>query len=588
MKPTLDRTTLAGLLLVVSLGLAWMAFSWRSTAQAGVAATQAFEAQQVLSRLAALRATAAEAALPEGTDPARSASAEHMAALRTVLAADAEQFSRQVALGVLLARYFDALAAAPEPGRRNAPAAQPADAQRLHERVRAAIDEMRTPAETAATALHQRSQDLAAQARYIVAGGAVVLLGGAALLWLRLRQQRAQLRRAEADRDAEHRAEQEASTVMDRLLDLVPEALGLIDAEGRFESVNAGADALWGWPEGALKGRACVELVAPEDQRRTEQAFAAWMKLAADAPVQQLRNRCKRKDGKLIQVQWRAVWLAEEHQLLFVAHDLTELEALRQQAPELSAAALQAKADAAQAAVQTDAARHLRADALATVGGTLLPAANSVLLNAQVLADGLAGTLTPEQNKRARAMRDTATMLQRYGEELRSLGQAESGSLLLAREAFDVSEAVNKVAATLRVQAQMKGLTLELQLADDLGYARGDTVRFERVLHNVIDWCVRQNSTGRIRVDAALAPPGRMQISVADGGQAEASEHRAHVLDFFAQDAALPQPLATVGDLGLAVSRRLAFAMGGTLDASGTPEGSITFVLALPSDTMGS
>jgi two-component system, sensor histidine kinase and response regulator len=210
-----------------------------------------------------------------------------------------------------------------------------------------------------------------------------------------------------------------------------------------------------------------------------------------------------------------------------------------------------------------------------------------VLLHAQVLADGLAGSLTPEQEKHARSMRDTALLLQRYGEALRALGQAESGGLELACEAFDVWEAVHKVAATLRVQAEMKGLALELQLAEDLGYARGDAARFERVLHQLIDWCIGGSDAGRITVAASLPGAGRLQVVVSDSGATTAVEARAQVLDFFAQDPALPQPLGHAGALGLAVARRIAHAMGATLAAEGRPEAAIRFVLTLPSDTLG-
>ncbi|MCX5208151.1 DUF4118 domain-containing protein [Kitasatospora sp. NBC_00240] len=107
-----------------------------------------------------------------------------------------------------------------------------------------------------------------------------------------------------------------------------------------------------------------------------------------------------------------------------------------------------------------------------------------------------------------------------------------------------------------------------------------DPPLLERVLANVITNALRHNAPGAPVLVAASHHAGRVEIRVVDRGPGIAPEDRDRVF----------LPFQRLGDtdnttgvgLGLALSRGLAEAMGGTLDVEDTPGGGTTMLLTLP------
>ena len=92
-----------------------------------------------------------------------------------------------------------------------------------------------------------------------------------------------------------------------------------------------------------------------------------------------------------------------------------------------------------------------------------------------------------------------------------------------------------------------------------------------------------------------MAPPAgagpRLRIAVTDSGPGIAPAERQRIFEPFTQGAAARLPEGAEGaegaggaGLGLAISRRLALAMGGNLQVQSAPGGGSTFVLELPAE----
>lgn len=116
----------------------------------------------------------------------------------------------------------------------------------------------------------------------------------------------------------------ERSLVMNRLvMDHSLDAICALDANGRFLQVSAASQAVWGVPANELVGRAYMDLVHPDDRGQTLRAAAAAM---AGQPVHDLRNRCVRRDGGEVVVQWSLGWSPQDRMLFAVARDVTALD----------------------------------------------------------------------------------------------------------------------------------------------------------------------------------------------------------------------------------------------------------------------
>jgi len=107
------------------------------------------------------------------------------------------------------------------------------------------------------------------------------------------------------------------SSVMDLLLD----AICVVDAQGRFIYVSAAGERIFGYPPEEMIGRRMIDLVFHEDRARTLNAVD---EIVAGQHKPHFENRYVRKDGSIVHIMWSARW-SEAHQVrVAVARDVTE------------------------------------------------------------------------------------------------------------------------------------------------------------------------------------------------------------------------------------------------------------------------
>ena len=132
----------------------------------------------------------------------------------------------------------------------------------------------------------------------------------------------------------------------DHVMDLLLDAVCVVDVQGRFVFVSAAGERIFGYPPEEMIGRPMIDFVFHEDRERTLQAVGEIVKGVA---FPHFENRYVRKNGERVHLMWSASW-SEAHQVrVAVARDVSELkraEALR--------SALFAMSEAAHAAENLD------------------------------------------------------------------------------------------------------------------------------------------------------------------------------------------------------------------------------------------
>ena len=114
----------------------------------------------------------------------------------------------------------------------------------------------------------------------------------------------------------------EQSLVMNRLvLENSLDVICVLDANGRFTQVSGASETVWGFAPAELVGRAYFDLAHPDDRGHTLREGAAVL---AGQPTVDFRNRVVRKDGRVVSMQWSAVWSARDRMMFAVARDVTE------------------------------------------------------------------------------------------------------------------------------------------------------------------------------------------------------------------------------------------------------------------------
>jgi diguanylate cyclase (GGDEF)-like protein/PAS domain S-box-containing protein len=106
------------------------------------------------------------------------------------------------------------------------------------------------------------------------------------------------------------------------VLDLMPDAVCVVDPEGRLLFVNASFQRIFGYAPEEVLGRQIFSLVHPDDlAMTTEQAE----RVMAGELQRHFRNRYVHKDGHTVDIQWSARWLPEHRVRIGVGHEVTEL-----------------------------------------------------------------------------------------------------------------------------------------------------------------------------------------------------------------------------------------------------------------------
>ena len=107
----------------------------------------------------------------------------------------------------------------------------------------------------------------------------------------------------------------------DKLLDLLLDVVCVVDKEGRFLSVSAASERVFGYRPEEMIGRTAFELMHPDD-RAASRALVERINLGQ--PSQDHENRYIHKDGHVIHIMWSAQWLEAEQVRVGVARDITE------------------------------------------------------------------------------------------------------------------------------------------------------------------------------------------------------------------------------------------------------------------------
>lgn len=106
------------------------------------------------------------------------------------------------------------------------------------------------------------------------------------------------------------------------VLDLVPDAVCVVDPEGRFLYVSASFERIFGYTPAEVLGRRTFDLLHPDDRAATIQQAAQVM---AGELQRHFRNRYIHKDGHAVDIQWSARWHPQHGVRIAVAREVTEL-----------------------------------------------------------------------------------------------------------------------------------------------------------------------------------------------------------------------------------------------------------------------
>jgi len=154
--------------------------------------------------------------------------------------------------------------------------------------------------------------------------------------------------------------------------------------------------------------------------------------------------------------------------------------------------------------------------------------------------------------------------------EILDLSKIESGKFSLSPEPLSLAEVMLECQAMMEMQAQKRGIHMAFPRFDAPIYVKADRTRLKQVLINLLSNAIKYNKVdGKVIVDCAADPAGRVRFSVADTGAGLTPDNLDHLFQPFNRLGQEGQAEEGTG-IGLVVCKRLTELMGGTIGVQST------------------
>ncbi|MBI5361817.1 MAG: CHASE domain-containing protein [Planctomycetes bacterium] len=359
----------------------------------------------------------------------------------------------------------------------------------------------------------------------------------------------------------------------------------LAKSEARFRSIVEGADVVV-WEYDLARG--AFNYVSPQAERFGH-PIEDWLRPGfweahlhpedRASAHERHANAAEDEAGCRFQYRWRAAdgresWIEE-----FVSSDATKAGAglLRGVLVDVTESK-RAAAELQEARAHAEAATHAKSEFLANMSHEIRTPLTAILGYSDLLRED--GDLARAPERRLQVIdtiRNAGHYLLTVINDVLDLSKIEAGKMTIEAVETPVLLVLAEVEDLMRSRATERGITLATELATPvLDRVMTDPTRLRQILMNLVGNAVKFTSTGGIHVKACVAQSAtgeRLVIDVEDTGPGLTAEQAGRLFSAFSQaDASVTRKHGGTG-LGLALSRRFAELMGGSVTLAWTEPG---------------
>lgn len=229
-----------------------------------------------------------------------------------------------------------------------------------------------------------------------------------------------------------------------------------------------------------------------------------------------------------------------------------------------------------------EAVRVERREFVSTVSHELRTPLTSMKMYTDMLGEGDAGELNPQQKRLVTNLQSTVDRLTRMVDDLNVVSMLEAGRFTLQTETFDMNDLVASAVEISNPSFVDRNMTIQVIGSGASASVDSDRERMLQVMVNLLNNAAKYAEAGTKTTVTVLADEQDVRVEVADRGPGIAGEDLVAIFESFYRGENVRSSRIPGSGLGLSIARGFVEAQGGRIWAESELGKGSTFIFTLP------